>query len=99
MVILKDGDTGAKVQLLILKDSKKHDAVMKSIKLRLVSKIVSSLSTGKNDWEGQDNGEETSDQCSGGGLPAAETTGLLKTVSGCINHWKVSHQKFLVYLL
>lgn len=49
MVILKDGDTGAKVQLLILKDSKKHDAVMKSIKLRLVSKIVSSLSTGKND--------------------------------------------------
>lgn len=33
MVILKDGDTGAKVQLLILKDSKKHDPVMKSIKI------------------------------------------------------------------
>lgn len=33
MVILKDGDTGAKVQQLILKDSKKHNPVMKSIKI------------------------------------------------------------------
>lgn len=55
-------------------------------------KIVTSLSTGENDWEGQDNGEETSDQHSGGRLPSAETTGLLKTVSGRISQGKVSHQ-------
>lgn len=70
---------------------------MKSIKIG-VSNCIISLYTGENDWEGQDNGEETSDQCSGGGLPSAETTGFLKTVSGCtIMEMYLTRSSLLLY--